>query len=148
MVITAEMVKQDFEVISEELKRRREELAEVSTFAYSARISAYGRLTGRPAEKADRADLRLISLEKRRKAIAQLEQALGRDIERITMAFKGWEESQQVLRLRYVHGKTVDEVTEAIYHIRRFESKKWNSYKRQVFRLEERAFQEISRQVK
>jgi len=148
MIITADLVKHDFEVISEELKRRREELEEVETFAYSARISGYGRLTGRPAEKADRSEIRLLALERRRQVIAKLEQGLERDIARIEGCFKGWEESQAVLRLRYVHGKTVDEVTEAIYHIRRFETGKWNSYKRQVFRLEERAFQEISRQVK
>ncbi len=148
IIVTAEIVRQDFEVVSAELKRRREELEEVETFAYSARISGYGRLTGRPAEKADRSEIRLLALERRRQVIAKLEQGLERDISRIEGCFKGWEESQAVLRLRFVQGMSVDEAIEAIYNVRRFECGHWTSYKRQVFRLEERAFQEISRQVK
>ena len=148
MVITSDMIRTDFESTAEELKRRREELAEASTFAYSARISAYGRLTGRPAEKADRADLRLISLEKRRQAIAQLERQLEADISRIQGEFRGWKECQEVLRLRYVQGKTVEETVEAIYRVRRFECGNWTSYQRQVFRLESKAFETIAAQVR
>ena len=148
MIITADLVKHDFEVISEELKRRREELEEVETFAYSARISGYGRLTGRPAEKADRSEIRLLALERRRQVIAKLEQGLERDIARIAGQFKGWEESQAVLRLRFVQGMSVDEAIEAIYNVRRFECGHWTSYKRQVFRLESKAFETIAAQVK
>ena len=148
MIITADLVKHDFEVIGAELKRRKEELAEFESFFTSPRIASYGNVTGRPAEKADRSEIRMLALERRRQAIDRLEQGLERDIARIEGCFKGWEESQAVLRLRYVHGKTVDEVTEAIYHIRRFETGKWNSYKRQVFRLESKAFETIADQVK
>ena len=70
------------------------------------------------------------------------------DIQRIRFQFKDWEQAEELLRQRFLFGKTVDEAIEAIYHVRRFECGNWNSYKRQVFRLEERAFQTIADQVR
>ncbi len=148
MVITSDMIRTDFESTAEELKRRREELEEVETFAYSARISGYGRLTGRPAEKADRSEIRMLALERRRRAIAQLEQQLEVDIVRITGGFKGWKEGQQILRLRYVQGMSVDEAAEMVFGLRRSGCDNWSCYRQRAFRLERRAFEEIARQVR
>ena len=148
MVITADLVKHDFEVISEELKRRREELEEVETFAYSARISGYGRLTGRPAEKADRSEIRLLALERRRQAIDRLEQGLERDIARIAGQFKGSEDAERLLRLRYLHGLSADQATEVVFNLERSGCDHWERYRRRAFRLEAKSFETIAAQVK
>lgn len=149
MVITAEMLRQDFEVISEELKRRREELAEVETTVYNAPISNYGTMTGgKPAQKADDVSIRAWAVEKRQRAIAQLERQLVSDIQRIRFQFKDWEQAEELLRQRFLFGKTVDESAELVFGVRRFGCDHWERYRRRAFRLEAKAFETIAAQVR
>lgn len=143
MLITAQTIKRDFEASAETLQRLRQQLSE---FEISGpRISKYG-FNGRA--RPDRPDAVIIAAIQKRERIEKIERYVETDISRIENSFLHWEIAEEILRSRYILNKSVDEAAEEVFRVRRSGCDCWQKYRRQLFRLESRAFEEIARQVR